>query len=84
MLGAGERAQAEGWVARCAERAMRAEEGARSNHAVARDLGLPLMRALLASERGEPTRRCAGCTSCTSRPRAWAAATCGATWWRRR
>jgi hypothetical protein len=53
MLGAGERAQAEGWVARCAERVMRAEEGARSNHAVARDLGLPLMRALLASERGE-------------------------------
>ena len=32
---------------------MRAEEGARSNHAIARDLGLPLMRALLASERGE-------------------------------
>ena len=27
MLGAGERAQAEGWVARCAERVMRAEEG---------------------------------------------------------
>jgi hypothetical protein len=53
MLGAGERARAEGWVARCAERVMRAEEGARSNNAVARDLGLPLMRALLASERGE-------------------------------
>ena len=53
MLGAGERTQAEGWVARCAERVMRAEEGARSNHAIARDLGLPLMRALLASERGE-------------------------------
>jgi hypothetical protein len=53
MLGAGERAQAEAWVARCAERVMRAEEGACSNHAVARDLGLPLMRALLAFERGE-------------------------------
>jgi hypothetical protein len=53
MLGAGERAQAEAWVARCAERVMRAEESARSNHAVARDLGLPLMRALLAAERGE-------------------------------
>ena len=53
MLGAGERAQAEGWVARCAERVMRADEAGRSNHAVARDLGLPLMRALLASERGE-------------------------------
>ena len=32
---------------------MRAEEGARSNHAITRDLGLPLMRALLAGERGE-------------------------------
>lgn len=53
LLGAGERAQAEAWVARCAERVMRAEEGGRSNHAVARDLGLPLMRALLAAERGE-------------------------------
>jgi hypothetical protein len=53
MLGAGERAQAENWVARCAERVMRGEEAARSNHAVAREAGLPLLRALLAAERGE-------------------------------
>jgi hypothetical protein len=53
LLGAGERGQAEAWVARCAERAMQAQEGARSNHAVSRDLGLPLMRAFLAAERGD-------------------------------
>jgi hypothetical protein len=53
LLGAGERVQAEGWVARCAERVMRAEDGARSNQAVARELGLPLMRALLAADRGD-------------------------------
>jgi hypothetical protein len=53
LLGAGERAQAEAWVARCAQRVMRADESGRSNHAVARELGLPLMRALLADERGE-------------------------------
>jgi hypothetical protein len=53
MLGAGERAQAERWVARCAERVMRGEDTARSNHAVARELGLPLLRALLAADRGD-------------------------------
>jgi hypothetical protein len=53
MIGAGERAQAENWVARCAERVMRGEESARSNQAVAREVALPLMRALLAAERGE-------------------------------
>ena len=53
LLGAGERARAERWVARCAQRVMRAEESGRSNHAIARDLGLPLMRALLAQDRGE-------------------------------
>ncbi len=53
LLGAGERAQAEAWVARCAERVMRGEDSARSNHAVARELGLPLMRALLALDRGD-------------------------------
>jgi hypothetical protein len=53
MLGAGERAQAENWVARCAERVMRGDESARTNHVVAREAALPLMRALLAAERGE-------------------------------
>lgn len=53
MLGSGERAQAENWVARCAERVMRGDDMARSNHGVARELGLPLMRALLAADRGD-------------------------------
>ena len=53
MIGAGERARAEAWVARCAERVMRGDESARSNQAVAREVALPLMRALLAAERGE-------------------------------
>jgi len=53
LLGAGELARAEGWVARCAERVMRGDEAARSNHAVTRETALPLMRALLAAERGE-------------------------------
>jgi hypothetical protein len=54
LIGAGERAQAEAWVARCAERVMRGDEAARSNQAVARDVGVPLMRALIAMARGEP------------------------------
>ena len=53
LIGAGQRSQAEAWVARCAERVMRGDEVARSNHAVEREIGLPLMRALLASDRGE-------------------------------
>ncbi len=53
LLGAGERAQAEAWVARCAERVMRGDEAARSNQTVAREAGLPLMRALLAADRGD-------------------------------
>lgn len=53
LIGAGDRAAAEGWVARCAERVMRGDESARSNQAVARDVGVPLMRALVAMERGE-------------------------------
>ncbi|MBL8328854.1 MAG: tetratricopeptide repeat protein [Rubrivivax sp.] len=54
LLGSGEVAAAEAWVARCAERAMDAGEARRLNHAVAREVGLPLMRALLAFGRGEP------------------------------
>lgn len=53
LVGAGRRAEAEAWVARCAERVMRGDESARSNQAVARDVGLPLMRALVAMARGE-------------------------------
>ncbi len=53
MLGANELARAEAWVARCAERALAADDARRSNHGMAREAGLPLMRALLAYERGE-------------------------------
>ena len=53
MLGAGELARAEAWVARCAERAMAADDARRSNHLMAREVGLPLMRGLLALARGE-------------------------------
>ena len=60
LLGAGQRAQAEHWVARCAERVMRADEGTRSNHAVAREQGLPLMRALLAADRDDHDAAVAG------------------------
>jgi tetratricopeptide (TPR) repeat protein len=53
MLGAGAVARAEAWVARCAERAMAADDARRSNHAMAREVGLPLMRGLLAFARGD-------------------------------
>lgn len=53
MLGADELVQAEGWLARCAARAMQAEDARRSNHAAAREVGLPLMRGLLAYARGD-------------------------------
>ena len=53
MLGAGELPRAEAWVARCAERALSAEDARRSNHLMARELGLPLMRGLLAFARGD-------------------------------
>lgn len=53
LLGAGQVAAAEAWVARCAERALDATEARRANHAMAREVGLPLQRALLAFGRGE-------------------------------
>ena len=53
MLLAGDLAAAERWVARCAERALAADDARRNNHAVAREVGLPLMRGLLAFARGE-------------------------------
>ncbi|MFO1328599.1 MAG: tetratricopeptide repeat protein [Rubrivivax sp.] len=54
MLAAGEMAQAEAWVARCAERALDGADARRANHQMAREVGLPLMRGLLAFGRGEP------------------------------
>ena len=53
MLLAEDLAGAEHWLARCAERALAADEARRDNHAVAREAGLPLARGLLAFARGE-------------------------------
>jgi hypothetical protein len=53
LLGAGEVPRAEAWVARCAERAMAATDARRTNHGMAREVGLPLMRGLLALARGQ-------------------------------
>jgi hypothetical protein len=53
LLMADDAARAEHWLARCAEHAMALDESHRSNHAMAREVGAPLMRALLAFHRGE-------------------------------
>jgi hypothetical protein len=53
LLAAGEVARAESWLARCAQRAMAADDARRVNHAMAREVGLPLMRGLLALTRGD-------------------------------
>lgn len=53
LLGAGEQQRAEAHVARCAERALLPEEARRCNHAMAREVGLPLMRGLTALGRGD-------------------------------
>ena len=53
LLVAGQAQRAEAWVARCAERALGAEDARRANHQMAREVGLPLMRGLLAFGRGD-------------------------------
>jgi tetratricopeptide (TPR) repeat protein len=53
MLGAGDLHRAEAWLARCAERALSADDARRANHQMAREVGLPLMRGLLALARGD-------------------------------
>ncbi len=53
LLGAGEMQRAEAWLARCAERALMPTDASRSNHLMAREVGLPLMRGLLALARGD-------------------------------
>jgi tetratricopeptide (TPR) repeat protein len=53
LLGAGELQHAEAWLARCAERALGAGDARRANHLMAREVGLPLMRGLLALARGD-------------------------------
>ena len=58
MIGAGEVPRAEAWLARCAERALNPADAVRSNHSMARELGLPLMRGLLALARGNADGAC--------------------------
>jgi hypothetical protein len=53
LLMAGEHACAEAWVAQCAQQALAAGNAAQANHRMARDVGLPLMRGLLAWARGD-------------------------------
>ena len=53
LLAAGDLAAADRWVARCAGRAMATDDAHRDNHAVAREVGLPLARGLVALARGD-------------------------------
>jgi hypothetical protein len=53
LVGAGDLARAERWLAACAARVLAGDEPARANHAMARDVGLPLMRGVLAFARDE-------------------------------
>jgi hypothetical protein len=53
LLGAGDVQRAERWLARCAERALSPSDAARANHSMAREVGLPLMRGLVALARGD-------------------------------
>jgi len=53
LLCADETPRAEAWLARCAERALQSADAARSNHLMAREVGLPLMRGVLALTRGD-------------------------------
>ena len=53
LVAAGQLPAAEAWVARCAERALDAGDARRANHAMAREVGLPLMRGVLALARGD-------------------------------
>jgi len=58
LLGADEIARAESWLARCAKRALDPADAARSNHDMARGVGLPLMRGLIALRRGDANTAC--------------------------
>ncbi len=53
LLAAGRAAAAENWTARCAARAMDSVDARRSNHPMAREIGLPLMRGLISFAREE-------------------------------
>jgi hypothetical protein len=79
MLGAGDVARAESWVARCAQRALTPSDASRSNHLMAREVGLPLMRGLLALARGDADGAVDLIARCVAPQRALAAATRSAT-----
>jgi tetratricopeptide (TPR) repeat protein len=53
LLAGGEVARAEGHLARCAERALASDDARRDNHAMAREVGLPLARGLVAFAKGD-------------------------------
>jgi hypothetical protein len=53
LLATGDVASAERRLARCAERAMAADDARRDNHGMAREVGLPLARGLVAFARGD-------------------------------
>jgi len=53
LMASGDPARAEAWLASVAAQALRAEDAKRSAVVVAREVGLPLMRALLALARGQ-------------------------------
>ncbi len=53
LLGAGEVHRAETWLARCAERALQPTDAGKSNHLMSREVGLPLMRGLVALQHGD-------------------------------
>lgn len=56
LLGSGNVARAETWVARCAEQALQPRDASRNNHTMAREVGLPLMRGLCTLARGDADR----------------------------
>jgi hypothetical protein len=53
LLAAGDVAHAEHQIARCAERALSSDDAKRDNHLMAREVGLPLARGLVAFAKGE-------------------------------
>ncbi|MDE2274963.1 MAG: tetratricopeptide repeat protein, partial [Burkholderiales bacterium] len=53
MLAAHQLPRAEAWLAHCARRALAADDAHRSNHPMAREVGLPLLRGLIAYAHGD-------------------------------
>lgn len=51
LIGAGEVGRAEAWIATVAYSALRGADARRTNHAMTREIGLPLMRAMVAYAR---------------------------------